>query len=337
MLAASDLVRQAIQCVARLCRRPCCDGQLVQWSEARLLLQETTMATGQEPIADADASTPLTPTHPARALIGWMVDEEALLWLAGRQAGLAPNPAHAVLASRLRAGVAARPAFGSTDGTVGPIPNELTEYAEAFRTDPRMAQLFATSAARVVMVDLNKVCAAQPSVMTEAAINRVEAIASGDLLALAAITIPLPASSPLSPRFDQAKMAWTIGSPNPNLRITGMFGAPQPSGDFAVGFLVRVMTSQLSVGLYHGRFILRDGYHRAYGLLSRGISMVPAILTEHATFAELGLPQGLLGQDAYLGDRPPLLPDYLDDAVAASIRMPITQKLVVVQGMELTT
>jgi hypothetical protein len=51
---------------------------------------------------------------------------------------------------------------------------------------------------------------------------------------------------------------------------------------------------------------------------------------------ELGLGQGLFGTDVYLSDRPPLLPDFGDDAVAADVRIPIVQKMLVIQGMELT-
>jgi hypothetical protein len=42
------------------------------------------------------------------------------------------------------------------------------------------------------------------------------------------------------------------------------------------------------------------------------------------------------GTDVYLGNRPPLLRDFLDDEVAANVDVPAVQKMIVVQGMELT-
>jgi len=50
----------------------------------------------------------------------------------------------------------------------------------------------------------------------------------------------------------------------------------------------------------------------------------------------LGTAGGLFGTDVYLGERPPSLSDFLDDEVAADVDVPVVQKMVVVQGMELT-
>lgn len=80
---------------------------------------------------------------------------------------------------------------------------------------------------------------------------------------------------------------------------------------------------------------MRDGYHRAYGFLATGILWVPALVKEFETFEQVGLPSGLLPQNAYLGDRPPLLPHYLDDEFSADSSGQMTQKIVVIQAMEL--
>ena len=64
---------------------------------------------------------------------------------------------------------------------------------------------------------------------------------------------------------------------------------------------------------------------------------MPVFVREFATFNELALPAGLLPQDVFLGDRPPLLADYLNDDVSAAIQMPATQKIVIVQALELST
>jgi hypothetical protein len=43
----------------------------------------------------------------------------------------------------------------------------------------------------------------------------------------------------------------------------------------------------------------------------------------------------MLTQDAYQGPKPPVLPDYLDEAVSASVRLPGPHKLLVIQALEL--
>ena len=49
------------------------------------------------------------------------------------------------------------------------------------------------------------------------------------------------------------------------------------------------------------------------------------------------MPNGMIPLDAYLGDRPPLLTDYLNSAVSAITTVPAMQKVVVVQALEIAT
>ena len=115
------------------------------------------------------------------------------------------------------------------------------------------------------------------------------------------------------------------------------FNGQVQRGVVVFGFAVGVYSSFLQVAVYRGRFLLHDGYHRAYGFLTRGISRVPAIVKEFPTFDAMRLPPGLLPQDAYLGVRPPFLTDYLDETVPAAVELPATQKVVVIQALELAT
>ena len=103
------------------------------------------------------------------------------------------------------------------------------------------------------------------------------------------------------------------------------------------GFIVGVSGSFMQVASFRGRLLLRDGYHRALGLISRDIFEVPVFYREFETFEDLRVPPGMLPQDAYLGDRPPLLTDYLNSAVSAITTVPAMQKVVVVQALEIAT
>jgi hypothetical protein len=107
------------------------------------------------------------------------------------------------------------------------------------------------------------------------------------------------------------------------------------NGQAGFGFHVALLPSFVRVANFQSRFILVDGYHRSFGLLRRGIARVPALVGDVGTFEALGLPAtGMLAQDAYLGDRPALLRDYLDDSVAADVRVPATQKVIAITGLE---
>ena len=166
--------------------------------------------------------------------------------------------------------------------------------------------------------------------------ERVHEIEGTDLLKLAEVTLPLPNQQQLLTSFDTAKQAWVFASPNPNLRVIGNFNAPVAPGMNGFGFAVGIMTSLLNVAGLHGRYFLRDGYHRAYGLLASGIRYVPALVANYSAIEAVGLPpQGMLPQDAYLGDRPALLTDYLNDEVAADTTVQSNRKVIVLQALEM--
>jgi hypothetical protein len=121
------------------------------------------------------------------------------------------------------------------------------------------------------------------------------------------------------------------------LKIIGNWGGPvQQPGMVGFGFLVNIMPSFLQVAVYQNRYLLRDGHHRAYGFLQRGISVVPAFVREFSQFEHLGLPPGMLPQSAYMNERPPMLVDFMDDTVSADVVLPAFQKMIVIQGLELT-
>jgi hypothetical protein len=188
------------------------------------------------------------------------------------------------------------------------------------------------------MVDLAKVCAVQPQIHIGDAVQRVKAILPADLRALAELALPLAKEDRLPATFDPQKNAWILSSPNPNLRVVGNFNQPVGPGFLGFGFAVALTQSYLQIAGVGGRYFLRDGYHRAYGLLSAGIRQVPALVKEFGSWQEVGLPApGLLPQSAFLGERPPLLADYLDDTVSIDVTIPSTRKVIVVQALEVNS
>jgi ParB-like chromosome segregation protein Spo0J len=98
---------------------------------------------------------------------------------------------------------------------------------------------------------------------------------------------------------------------------------------------VRHLGSFLQVVRYRDRYLIRDGNHRAIAFLSRGIHAVPALVRESSTLEEIRLRRGMLPADVLLSERPPLLPDYLDDDVSAEVQLPATQRVLMVQAIDI--
>jgi hypothetical protein len=263
-----------------------------------------------------------------------MAPEEAAQWLAGPGQAVADEHREAV--RRARATVAGRPTGFDQSGVISAMPTSLAEHRERLRNNPASGPYFAEGW-DVAIADLSRVCAIQRHVLTDDATARVATVDPGDILSVASVALPIAEKRTLAAGFDEHKQAWVFSSANPNLRIAGHVRAEVQPGMHAFGFVVSVSTSFLQVARYRNRYLLRDGYHRAYGFLARGITHVPVFTREYETFADIKLPPGLSAQDTYLGDQPPLLSDYLDNAVSASVVMPVTQKVVIIQGVEVAT
>ncbi len=292
---------------------------------------QQTIATGATSLTHA--------TRPARALIGWMKEGEAQLMLAERVTDNAQSKLHAERASAARQAVAARTPFADDQQTLEEPGGELKSHVAAL-TSHNDFKPFESEGWSVKIADLGRVIALQPMVFWDHAQERTSSASADKMSDLANITIPIRSATETLPlQFDPARNTWLISSRNPNLKIAGQFNGPVDIGAgqklTACGFLVTVMPSFVQVVRYRGRLLLRDGYHRSLGLIARGITRVPVLFREFGEFEPLGLGVGMLADAAYLGQRPPLLADYLSEAVAAEVNLPATQKMIVVQGMEM--
>ncbi len=232
--------------------------------------------------------------------------------------------------------VAQRPAGIDQTAILKDPPPELANYLTKFHGTEAGAP-YRAEGWSVRIANLSKVCALQPVVFWDHATERAATVDETNLESSAAVTLPLPGQDSLPVQFDSHRNTWMISSRNPNLKLVGHVSSPvhDLKGGIACGFVVAVTPSFVQVALYRGRYVLRDGYHRSLGLLARGIKHVPVLFREFSPHSDLGLGQGMLAGDAYLGDRPPLLSDYLDDTVSAEVFLPASQKMVVVQGLEM--
>lgn len=292
--------------------------------------------------ATVAVATPNYAKRKARALVGWLPPEEGALWLAGRDPRAATDAALVLRVNQSRAAVASRPPLIELPGAVLPLPTDTDAHIAAFAAHPWGARILADTG-KPMLVDLTRIRAMQPVVNIEDARTRVAGVDPNNLASIAALTIPLPPADPVEipAMFDSHKQAHILASPNPNLRVMAQLGGfPIDLGPgirvAGFGFAVALMPSVLNVVGISGRYFLVDGYHRAIGLLESGITQVPALVRECGSTQEAGTPAGMLPADIFLGDRPPLLPDYLDDTVSAETLSPLVTKMIVIQALEVT-
>ena len=80
--------------------------------------------------------------------------------------------------------------------------------------------------------------------------------------------------------------------------------------------------SYLQVVEYSGRYFVRDGYHRAAGLLHREVSVVPCIHIVAETFEQVGVLPRMLTFETMFSDRPPTVKDFWSEEVARDVLQP---------------
>jgi len=268
-----------------------------------------------------------------RALIGWMRATDAKASLAGP--GSQPTAEHEAIVQRACAAVIARPVGLDQTDVLSEMANDSADHIQKLKENPASAIYF-NEGWRVAIADLTRVCAIQPHVSTDDALQRAEGVTRDDIRAVAQVTLPVDSSTPIAAAFNEDKKAWVFSSANPNLRVFGQAQGQLPVAPI-FGFAVGVSLSFMQVASFNGRLLLRDGYHRAYGLLRRGITRAPVFVREFERFEDMRLPSGMLPQDAYLGLRPPMLADYLNDDVSAEGAALVTQKVVIIQALEVAT
>lgn len=299
-------------------------------------------------ISVADGTTPFAiikgepiAQRTVRSLMGWLSPLEAANFVLGRTANSVEDSGkvEAVYGSR-RAAVAARePAVLENPVVAGDrtLLDAVADRAEV-RTD------FHGLKWTVEWVDLRRIISLQKVVTVDGLGLRVQSVKTGDdeLLELC-----LPADQPEPPLGafgDGSGLGFTITSVNPNLRFYGaQLGKAAISPDEglpprkmqAVTLFVGMGSSYIQVAHYRERYFLRDGYHRAVGLLEAGVNVVPAIFIDAESFEFISAPgSGLFGHEVAYSEVPPMLTDFGDDTVAYESLQAATRKVVRVRGEE---
>jgi hypothetical protein len=267
--------------------------------------------------------------RPARALIGWLPPLEAGRFLAGLRPSEAERPEYQERARHARTVAAARRPDFDVRGVVTEAPQAVHEHWAAITETP-IGRRLSERGRRPALVDLRRVVAVQPHVFTDTDLPELD---PADPTAIAAVTLAPPGPMEVETQFDPRRNLWVIHPPSSDFRIARAHRADVEEDGLAFGLEFRFGGSFLKVYRFGDRYLLRDGTHRAVALLARGIEVVPALVGEYAPADEVHVPGGL-PREAIFGRRPPLLPDYLDDAVSAAVELPATRRVILIEGLE---
>ncbi len=126
----------------------------------------------------------------------------------------------------------------------------------------------------------------------------------------------------------------TIRTLSPNLSFR--FAPGVDGGLDSVRLVAHAGSPYFEVASYRGRWFLRDGYHRSFHLLKRGIFQVAAVVVRAGTLAELGATgHRFFAEDVLFSERPPMVTDFLDDRLVVRFLRPRPERVMQVSIQEL--
>jgi hypothetical protein len=281
----------------------------------------------------------------SRWLLAWMNQEEAIPALLGRTP--APNEditQPLTVWHDLRAALLRRAPYRQPTPALAKPPAQLKKQAEEFRQRPDVIADLYGQDWTIAVVDLRHLLSLR-RVVDEGALRRAQQVIPDDPGSLFSFCLPRPGrDARVAGTLDKVNKAITLTSQNWNFHIGSPLmldldvspGPGQPlRKEKHIGFIVGFGPSFVQVIECNGRWLLRDGYHRCYGLLQRSMYRVPCVFSKARNFADIGLlAPGPFPEEILFGDRPPLLTDLLDDAVARTARRAAEQKVIRIAASE---
>jgi hypothetical protein len=182
------------------------------------------------------------------------------------------------------------------------------------------------------LVELGPLLAFQPHIETARAESLCKTFA-GDVHSpadLAEVCLPT-ASEPFEPQVARSDGSVIIHSESLNLRVvrSGIFELDSGTHDVVAGVYLGMGCPLLHVARFEGRYFLRNGFHRVYGLQKLGVTHMPCIVVPAKYFEETGALGGgmTFERDVLLGDFAPTCA-HITDERALSVRLRKTSRII---------
>lgn len=127
---------------------------------------------------------------------------------------------------------------------------------------------------------------------------------------------------------------FAIKSGGSDLRVVDSSATREPrTGATKVSFTVGWGHPFVVVAKLKGRYVLNNGYHRAFALRKRGVRHLPCLLVDVESYADLECagPPALFGPDSILGTLPPRFSAFFDSDISPTVKMRHSSTAVVIR------
>ena len=255
-----------------------------------------------------------------RALVAYMSDQEKHNILIGQPPLLGEELAKLEQTiAQYNAARMARPKYTP----ITPIITESSPLLDRICSRPDIISAFKSTGMpwRPVMVDLRKILSFQSVVRIDNLADRIgTALNNPDAL----LELCFPSNANIEASIETSPQGYTITTTSPHLMYIPSL-VPVTIGNQMTP--VPAFTPQTNPGFFHvvcyqGRYFIRDGYHRAVGLLYKNTDeqiVVPCILVEAQLLSQTGWQpgqSGMIAEAILLSDYLPHVSDFWDETVS---------------------
>ncbi len=255
--------------------------------------------------------------RPARVLTGFMSPQEA----AGYANAFVLDPQAFLAQWQQQQTTTPRPLPPSyTPPTVTQLPAAAMAHVTAVQGHQLFGQVYQPPH-EIKMVELGKLIACQTWVDTHVSgsLHGASMQATPTFDEILNTCLPLSVIPPTQIRAQPMPNGWIFYSMNNTLTAQG------PGFNPATGQITLAVAPAANLMLVReqaGRYVLANGYHRAWLLRSRAVSMVPAVVVPVASQQDvLPGPEGFFKPGLLFGPRPPIIDDFFDATLSASLHM----------------
>ncbi len=265
-----------------------------------------------------------------RALLGFMEEDEALQFLQGMCFWDTDKEQNELrdLWRTCRDGVK-RLEGNYEEPRLVDLPDKATPHLDTVQKAPMFQQAFAGRDIEFKGVELRSLVAFQKFVDVDFCDQL--GWASKGMESAATLKACIPERFPLETllHVNPQERSITFISRQLNPTIIGLAVAKGDDGNPVAQFTLGSNANYLQAVQYRGRVLLKNGYHRAYAMLAAGVTYAPCILMEGRGLLDTGAArEGFFGEHLLYSGRPPLVRDFLNDAVAQDIRLRGVKKVV---------
>ncbi len=189
-----------------------------------------------------------------------------------------------------------------------PIPSEFQDHISAVKQRPLFQKLFADHNVRFALFDIASLIPVQPHVIFDFAKDRAGCAPSAAEVYQLCLP-PTPQALEIKGGVTTSgarEIACTLVTPDLNVLVSE--AKLDTENGLKVIFTVSKTAVFCQIQSSGGRFFVRDGTHRAVGLLAAGVRHMPAIVEEVPPHKV----SNFLPEDSLFGPHPPRIADFLD-------------------------